>query len=62
MKPFINYLSAARIELTKVTWPNRRQTIRLTFTVIIFSAIFAAILGSLDFLFSTIVQKLVIKG
>ena len=62
MKPLINYFSASRAELAKVTWPNRRQTLRLTVTVIIFSAIFAAILGTLDYGFSTLIQKLVIKG
>jgi preprotein translocase subunit SecE len=62
MKQFFNYLSASRAELAKVTWPNRRQTLRLTLTVIIFSVVFAAILGSLDFGFSTLIQKLVIKG
>jgi preprotein translocase subunit SecE len=62
MKPLINYFSASRAELAKVTWPNRRQTLRLTLTVIVFSAIFATILGALDFGFSTLIQKLVIKG
>jgi preprotein translocase subunit SecE len=62
MKPLFNYLSASRAELTKVTWPNRRQTLRLTFVVIGFSLVFAAILGSLDFVFSTLIQKIVIKG
>ena len=62
MKSFLNYLSASRAELTKVTWPNRRQTVRLTLTVVIFSAVFAAILGTLDFVFASIIQKLVIKG
>ena len=62
MKPLINYLSASRAELAKVTWPNRRQTFRLTITVIIFSLLFAAVLGSLDYGFSALIQKLVIKG
>jgi len=62
MNSLFNYLSASRAELTKVTWPNRRQTIRLTLVVIVFSLTFAAILGSLDFVFSTVIQKVVIKG
>jgi preprotein translocase subunit SecE len=62
MKPFLSYLSASRAELTKVTWPNRRQTIRLTLTVVVFAIVFSAILGTLDFLFSLLIQKLVIKG
>jgi preprotein translocase subunit SecE len=61
VKPFINYISASRTELTKVTWPNRRQIARLTVIVVIFSLIFAALLGILDLMFSNLVQ-FVIKG
>ena len=62
MKPLIEYFTAARIELSKVTWPNRRQTIRLTGLVIVFSLAFAVFLGGLDSLFSTLVQKIIVKG
>ena len=62
MKQFFDYLAASRVELTKVSWPNRRQTIRLTLVVIIFSLVFAAILGTLDYVFSTLLQKIIIKG
>jgi len=62
MKPLFEYFAASRAELAKVTWPSRRQTIKLTFVVIIFSIAMAALLGALDFGFSTIVQKLIIKG
>jgi preprotein translocase subunit SecE len=62
MKPIINYFAASRAELSKVVWPNRAQTIRLTFLVIAFSLVFALILGGLDWVFSTILQKLILKG
>ncbi|GAC1370587.1 MAG: hypothetical protein NVSMB39_3530 [Candidatus Saccharimonadales bacterium] len=62
MKPLIEYFKASRIELTKVTWPNRRATVKLTLTVIVFSLVFAAILGGLDAIFSGIVQKVIVKG
>ncbi len=62
MKPFFDYLSASRAELAKVTWPNRRQTIKLTYTVIIFSVAFAALLGTLDYVFASLLQKLILKG
>ena len=61
MKPLMEYLSAARSELTKVVWPNRRQGIRLTLLVIGFSLFFAALLGALDLGFSTLLQKLILK-
>lgn len=36
-------------EIRLVTWPNARDTIRLTIAVFIFSVIFAAIVGVIDF-------------
>lgn len=62
MKPIFDYLSASRSELMKVTWPNRRQTVRLTLLVVAFSLVMAVILGTLDVAFSTFVQKLIVKG
>lgn len=62
MKPLINYLSAARSELTKVVWPTRSQGARLTLLVIGFSLFFAAILGALDYGFSQALQKIILKG
>lgn len=62
IKPLVQYLSAARAELTKVVWPTRRQGVRLTLLVIAFSLFFAAVLGALDYVFSTALQKLILKG
>ncbi len=62
MKPLVEYFKASRVELLKVTWPTRRATIKLTLTVIVFSLIFAAILGGLDAVFTGIVQKVIVKG
>jgi preprotein translocase subunit SecE len=56
------YLSASRVELTKVTWPNRRQTIQLTIAVIIFSLLMAAFLGAVDLGFQYLVKKLILKS
>ena len=62
MRPLIEYFNASRVELAKVAWPNRRTTMRLTILVIVFSLVFAAFLGALDLLFSTLVQKVIVKG
>lgn len=62
MKPLINYLQASRSELAKVSWPNRIQTVRLTGLVIVFSLTFAVVLGGIDFVFATILQKVILKG
>ncbi len=62
MKPLFEYFAASRVELSKVTWPNRRATARITFQVIVFSLLFAAFMGVLDLLFTTLVQKVIVKG
>ena len=62
MKPIINYFQASRSELTKVSWPTRIQTVRLTGLVIVFSVAFAVVLGGIDFIFATILQKVILKG
>jgi preprotein translocase subunit SecE len=59
MRPLFEYLSASRAELAKVAWPNRRQTARLTFIVIVFSLVLAIIIGTLDYLFSLGLQQLI---
>jgi len=59
MRPLFEYLSASRAELAKVAWPNRRQTVRLTFVVIVFSLALAIVIGTLDYLFSLGLQKLI---
>ena len=62
MKRLFDYFGAAYTELTKVSWPSRRQTLRLTFVVIIFSVVFAFGLGAVDYIFTTILQKVILKG
>jgi preprotein translocase subunit SecE len=62
VKPLIEYINASRIELAKVAWPTRRTTARLTLTVIVFSLVFAALLGGLDVVFGSLVQKVIVKG
>lgn len=53
------YLRDSWGEIKKVTWPNRRETIRLTIAVFIFSAIFATFVASLDFVLDKIFRRLI---
>jgi len=59
IKKIINYFKNVKIELSKVTWPTKKEAIRLTVVVIVISLIFAALIGALDMLFSYIVQLVV---
>ena len=47
-----SYFRESRLEFTRVNWPTRQETIRLTGMVIALSLIFAVFLGLLDMLFN----------
>lgn len=62
MNRFFDYLRESRAEMAKVNWPNRATTIRLTVVVIAFSAVVTALIGSLDYIFSLVLQRIILKG
>ncbi len=53
---WIQFFREVRIELGKVTWPSRKQTIGSTAVVIIFVFMIAIFLGVVDFGLSSIVR------
>lgn len=59
-KKGINFLKEVRIELKRVTWLTKRDTVKYTIFVIVFSLVIAAFLGGLDFIFSWFLNKFVI--
>lgn len=59
MSKITNYFRDIRGEFSQITWPNRQTALRLTLTVIAFSAVFAVFLGAVDYLFGEIVRKLI---
>ena len=56
----INFLKEARVEIKKVIWPGRQDTIRYTLAVILISLGVAAFLGGLDFVFTFILNNFVL--
>ena len=52
----LQFFREVRIELRKVTWPTKKQTINSTVVIIIFVFIIAAFLGLVDFGLSKLVQ------
>ena len=46
---FLSYFRESWRELRQVTWPNRKETIQLTFAVFIFAVTFALFIGVIDF-------------
>ena len=60
MKKVVTFISEVRAELVKVTWPKRDEVIRLTLVVIAISAIVAGFVGILDFLFTKLLETVVV--
>ena len=56
----LTFLSAVQIEMKKVTWPTREQTIQYTLVVMAISAVVAAFLGGLDFVFQFILNTFIL--
>jgi len=54
------YLKGSWSELKQVQWPNRRSTWGMTAAVILFTALFVALIVSLDAIFNQLF-KLIIK-
>jgi preprotein translocase subunit SecE len=54
------FLKEVRLEMKKVNWPTRQETIRKTLIVIGISVAVAAFLGTLDFVFTTLLNKFVL--
>jgi len=61
MNKIFTFLGEAKVELSRVNWPTRKQITMYTILVIAISLFVAFFLGSLDYLFSTLVTKFLIK-
>ena len=61
MDKVIQFLKEVRIELAKVSWPTRNQTILYTLVVIGISVFMAVFLGLMDFGYKFIIDKFLLK-
>jgi len=55
------FLKEVRIEMKKVNWPTRETTLRYTLIVVGVSVIVAIYLGGLDVLFTTFLERFILK-
>ena len=53
------YLKEVRLEMKKVNWPAKKDTVKYTIVVIGISLGVAVILGAFDFIFTSILQIVV---
>lgn len=59
-KKIITFLKEVRLEMKRVNWPTREETLRHTLIVIGVSAAVAIFLGTFDFIFTTLLNKFVL--
>jgi preprotein translocase subunit SecE len=57
----ITFLKEVQLEIKKVNWPTREETIKYTLIVIAVSLAVAIFLGGFDFLFTTLLNWFIIK-
>ncbi len=55
----VRFLREVRAEMTKVTYPTREDTLRLTAVVIAISIVVGAYLGGLDYVFNELLRLLI---
>jgi preprotein translocase subunit SecE len=54
------FLKEVRLELKKVTWPTRQDTVKYTMTVVIISLGVALFLGAADYIFAWLLKKFIL--
>lgn len=59
LKAFPAFIKESRIELRKVNWPTRAETVKYTLIVVGMSVVLAAILGALDFIYVQILNRFI---
>jgi len=55
----VKFLRDVKIELSKVTYPERDEVIRLTALVIVISVAIGAYLGALDYVFTLFLEYII---
>jgi preprotein translocase SecE subunit len=57
----INYFISSFRELKQVTWPNRKETVKLTAAVFMFAIVFGAIIAITDYGLDKIFRKILLS-
>lgn len=58
---FINYIRNSWRELKQVTWPTRRETIKLTVAVFVFATAFALLISLVDYGLDKVFKTLLLE-
>jgi preprotein translocase subunit SecE len=60
LKKLSSFLKEVRLEMKKVNWPSRKETMKYTLIIVGVSIVVAAFLGGLDYLFSTLLNRFIL--
>lgn len=58
MNKLVDFLREVNVELAKVVWPSRDQTLRLTIMVVLVTLVVGFFLGGIDFLLTKLTDLL----
>ena len=56
----VSFLKEVKLEMKKVNWPTKKETFKYTLIIVGLSVAVAVFLGTLDFVFSTILNKFIL--
>ena len=59
-KKLVSFLKEVKLEMKKVNWPTRKETIKYTLIIITVSIAVAAFLGGLDYIFTTLLNRFIL--
>lgn len=59
MNQIKKYINEVLVEIKKVSWPTRKQTLDKTLLVVVVSVITAAYIGGLDYVFQQLMETLI---
>lgn len=57
----IAYLKETKIELSRIVWPTRRETVRFTIIVIVASILIGAYIAGIDYVLTSIADNFLYK-
>ncbi len=61
MKSVVTFFSEVKSELSRVTWPKKNEVIKLTSIVFLVSVVIGFYVGGFDYLFTTVLTKILTK-
>ena len=60
LNKIFTFLKEVKLEMKKVNWPTKKETVKYTLIVIGVSIAVAVFLGGLDFVFTVIINKFIL--